>query len=114
MKDGDDDVKKHFTLAVHSTSGNTFEEPETSCAVRETEPPERIPTGKLQRPVFNALKSEYLRYGPILAPEALDLAKTALDDQPKNRRSTRAKETLASLKCAGYIKEDKDQCIYFP
>ena len=116
VKDGDDGVTKHFTLAIHTTSGSTFDEHETSCAVRPTEPPkhERTPTGKLQISVFNALKAKYEANGPITEMDALGLAKEVLVNEPQHRVTTKAKETLASLKSGEYIKEDENKCIYLP
>jgi hypothetical protein len=116
VKDGDDGVTKHFTLAIHATSGSTFDEHETSCAVRPTEPPkhERTPTGKLQISVFNALKAKYEGNGPITKMDALGLAKEVLVNEPQHRVTTKAKETLASLTSGEYIKEDENNCIYLP
>ena len=116
VKDGDDGVTKHFTLAIHTTSGSTFDEHETSCAVRPTEPPkhERTPTGKLQKLVFDAIKVKYEVDGPISEMEVLEVAKEALVNEPNHRVATKAKETLASLKSGEYIKKDENKCIYLP
>jgi hypothetical protein len=116
VKDGDDGVTKHFTLAIHTTSGTTFEEHETSCAIRLAEPfkKERTPTGKLQISVFNSLKVKYEANGPITEMDALDLAKQVFVDVPPHRVNTKVKETLASLKKGQYIKEDENECIYLP
>lgn len=116
VKDGDDGVTKHFTLAIHTTSGTTFEEHETSCAIRLAEPfkRERTPIGKLQKLVFEALRIKYKGTDPISEIDALDLAKGALVNEPKHRVTTKAKEILASLKSGEYIKEDENKCIYLP
>ena len=116
VKDGDDGVTKHFTLAIHTTSGSTFDEHETSCAVRPAEPPkhEHTPTGKLQKLVFDAIKVKYEVDGPISEMEVLEVAKEALVNEPNHRVATKAKETLASLKSGEYIKKDDNKCIYLP
>ena len=116
VKDGDDGINKHFTLAVHTTSGSTLEEHETSCAIRSVEAPEqeKVPTGSLQKPLFKALKDQFDSSGPIRKDVALDIAKIALEHLPKGRITTKSKSTLESLKTGGYIKVDENNCIYIP
>lgn len=116
VKDGDDGINKHFTLAVHTTSGSTLEEHETSCAIRSVEAPEqeKVPTGSLQKPLFKALKDQFDSSGPIRKDVALDIAKIALEHLPKDRITTKSKSTLESLKTGGYIKVDENNCIYIP
>jgi hypothetical protein len=64
--------------------------------------------------VFNALKVKYEANGPITEMDALGLAKEVLVNEPQHRVTTKAKETLASLKKSQYIKEDENECIYLP
>jgi len=116
VKDGDDGITKYFNLAVHTTSGSTLEEHETSCAIRSVEAPkqEKVPTGSLQKPLFKALKDQFDSSGPIRKDVALDIAKIALEHLPKDRITTKSKSTLESLKTGGYIKVDENNCIYIP
>lgn len=116
VKDGDDGITKYFNLAVHTTSGSTLEEHETSCAIRSVEAPkqEKVPTGSLQKPLFKALKDQFDSSGPIRKDVALDIAKIALEHLPKDRLTTKSKSTLESLKTGGYIKVDENNCIYVP
>jgi hypothetical protein len=116
VKDGDDGINKHFTLAVHTTSGSTFEEHETSCAIRSVEAPkqDRVPRGSLQKPLFEALKAKYQADGPISVIDVLDLAKEVFVETPNHRVNTRVNETLAALKKGNYIREDENKCIYMP
>ena len=116
VKDGDDGITKYFNLAVHTTSGSTLEEHETSCAIRSVEAPkqEKVPTGSLQNPLFKALKDQFDSSGPIRRDVALDMAKRALEHLPKDRITTKSKSTLESLKTGGYIKVDDNNCIYIP
>lgn len=116
VKDGDDGITKYFNLAVHTTSGSTFEEHETSCAIRAVEAPkqERVPRGSLQKPLFEALKAKYQADGPISVIDVLDLAKEVFVETPNHRVNTRVNETLAALKKGNYIREDENNCIYIP
>ena len=116
VKDGDDGITKYFNLAVHTTSGSTLEEHETSCAIRSVEAPkqEKVPTGSLQKLLFKTLKDQFDSSGPIRKDVALDIAKIALEHLPKDRITTKSKSTLESLKTGGYIKVDENNCIYIP
>jgi hypothetical protein len=116
VKDGDDGITKYFNLAVHTTSGSTLDEHETSCAIRSVEAPKQdnVPRGSLQKPVFEALKDQFDSSGPIREDIALDIAKRALGHVPKDRITTKSKSTLESLKPGGYIKVDENNCIYIP
>ena len=116
VKDGYDGITKHFALAVHTTSGSTFEEHETSCAIRPDESPRqmRTPQGSRQKLVYEGLKVKYEVDGPISEIDALNIAGKSLVAVPEHRLKTTVKGVLASLKTGQYIKEDENNCIYLP
>lgn len=105
VKDGDGDIARSFTLAKQELNGTSLKKKVSSCAVKEIDAQRIVkpPTGKNQRPIYEAVKAMLENQNSPSTKEVLEVAKNALPHCNKSRRHTRAKETLKELVEKGYF-----------
>ena len=116
VKDGDGDIARSFTLAKQELNGTSLKKKVSSCAVKEIDAQRIVkpPTGKNQRPIYEAVKDKLENQDSLPTKEVLEVAKSALPDCNKSRRHTRAKEALKELVEKGYFNTTENGSYSLP